>query len=237
MKNFKQSDTGNAGLTPQTFEQAALDFERSKNQELKFSRKVAWFVAGSAMGLAIVSSVAGAIAVFKRPEPIPTIITLDKGTGVSSVVRNVADAHDKFDEVVDKHWLSEYVRFREGYDWYEISGSYDVVKLLSSNDVSSEYESEIKAPNSALNVLKDNGKIRIKVGSVSFVGDMAQVRYTSEKTNASGHNLDGSPVQNFVATVSYTYDVESSMTEQERMISPMGFKVLSYRRDAEVASQ
>lgn len=237
MKNYKTSNKETTGLTPQKFTEAALDFERSKNDELRLSRKLAWTITGASLVIGMVASVSGAIATWKRPEPIPTIITLDKGTGVSTVVRSVADAHDKFDEVVDKHWLSEYIRFREGYDWYEISTSYDVVKLMSSADVASGYETEVRSKNSPLNLLKDNGKLKVKVGSVSFVGDMAQVRYTVEKTNASGHNLDGSPIQYFVATVAYGYDTKSAMTEQERMTNPMGFKVMSYRRDAEVTAQ
>lgn len=234
MRFFQSKAKDNVAVTPQTFEQAALEFERFKNKELRSSRKIAWAVAGAAGVIAILSAGATGIAIFNREEPKPMIIKLDKGSGVAEVMRELDDAPAHFDEVTDKHWLSKYVCYREGYDWYEISSDYEVVKLMSSDDVGKEYEREIRAPFAPLNTLKETGKLRCKTLGVSFVGTAAQVRYTTEKVNASGFNVDSSPMQFWTATVTFDYQPTRRMTDKEREENPLGFTVLSYRRDAEV---
>lgn len=220
--------------TPQSFIDSALDFERSKTEEAVKSKMLAWKIAG-VFGVAfLISTLTAAIAVFKRPEPHPTVITLEKGTGISKVERSVLDASDHFDEVTDKHWLSEYVKYRESYEWYEISTSYDVVKLMSSPVVFEEYSNQVYAKDAPLEVLKDKGRLRVFDVSVTFVGSTAQVHYSVEKLNPSGVNTDNSPVKRYISTIAYQYE-NRPMTEQQRMVNNLGFTVVSYRRDEEVS--
>lgn len=220
--------------TPQSFTDAALDFERSKTAEAEKSKRLAWKIAG-AFGVAfMLSTFTTAIAVFMRPEPHPTIITLEKGTGISKMERSVLDAADHFDEVTDKHWLSEYVKYRESYEWFEISSSFNVVKLMSSPTVFEEYSNSVYAKDAPLEILKDKGRLRVFDVSVTFVGSTAQVHYSVEKLNQSGVNTDNSPVKRYISTMTYVYE-NRPMTEQERMVNNLGFKVLSYRRDEEVS--
>jgi len=219
---------------PQNFVDAAADFERSKTEEAYKSRNLAWKVAG-VFGVAFLLSAASAsIAIFKRTEPQPTVITLEKGTGISKIERTVLDAADHFDEVTDKHWLSEYVKYRESYEWFEISTSYDIIKLMSSPAVFDEYSNSVYAKTAPLELLKDKGRLRVFDVTVSFVGSTAQVHFSVEKLNQSGVNTDDSPVKRYIATIAYQYE-NRPMTEQERMINNLGFTVVSYRIDEEVS--
>jgi type IV secretion system protein VirB8 len=218
---------------PQAFAEAAADFERSKLEELKRSRTIAWRIAGAATAVAGVAVAAAFVAIVMRTEPEPIILKVDNSTGATAVLRSIRDSKDQYDEVVNKYWLAQYVRTCEAYDWYTIGDQFEACKLMSEDDVAKEYARKVQAPESPLKVLKDKGKVVVKVGSIVFLGDSAQVRYTSEKLNASGENLDNSPVQKWIATVVFQFK-PGQMTEQQRLVNPLGFKAVAYRIDPEV---
>lgn len=221
-----------ASRAPQSFEAAAQDFEESKIIGLKLSRKIAWIVAGSAIGLAFLCVVGILLALFNHTDPQPVVLTHHTGTGVITMARSIKDTQDKYDEVTDKYWIANYVRHREGYDWYTIGSDSEVVKLMSAGDVGAEYMREIQMPTSPLELYKDKAKVVVQITSISFIGNLAQVRFTKERVNTSGENLDSSPVQPYIATIAYRYE-SGMMTEQQRLINPIGYKTISYKKDDE----
>jgi type IV secretion system protein VirB8 len=148
-------------------------------------------------------------------------------------MRSIRDDKDQYDEVINKYWLAQYIRTCESYDWYTISEAFEVCKLMSSPAVASEYSKRIQAPQAPLNVLKDKGKIVAKVTSIILNNEIAHVRFTTEKLNQSGENLDGSPVQKWIASLAFEFK-PGQMTEQQRLVNPLGFRVPSYRVDPEV---
>lgn len=224
----------NNNLNVQGYTQAAKSFEKSTIDEIKRSRKQAWIVCFISILFALIALVSAAISLLTRVEPEPTIIQVDKSSGYTTVLRSVKNAEDQYDEVVNKHWLARYVVLRESYDWYTISTAYGIVNLMSSGDVSAEYERKIRAPNGPLEMLGKNGRIDIEVDSIAFIGATAQVRFSSEKLSADGINNSSAPKQRFIATIVFKYDASQRMTSQERLENPLGFKVLSYRIDSEV---
>ncbi|MDR0577697.1 MAG: type IV secretion system protein [Candidatus Accumulibacter sp.] len=197
--------TSNPKRRPQSFIEAAEDFERFKIEEIKKSRKIAWLVASVSMGITVVSILAFLVALLTRPEPEPTIIQVDNATGATMLLRSIRDSQDRYDEVVNKYWLANYVRIREGYDWYTIGEQFEAVKLMSEADIASEYAKTVQAPNAPLVALRDRAKIVAKINTISFIGDMAQVRFTTEKQSTSGENTDGSPVQKWIATIAFHF--------------------------------
>jgi type IV secretion system protein VirB8 len=236
---FKKTRKKETVLTPkripQTFIQAAEDFEKFKVDELKKSRKLAWgiaFVCAGITGFAVVGIV---MSFFLHTEPEPVVLKVDNGTGNVEMLRSLKDQYDSHDEVVNKYWLANYVRTCERYDWYTISVDYKACELFSSSDVFREYANRVQAKDAPLNLLKDKGKIEVKIISIAFLGaNNAQVRYTKQKLNAAGED-DGQPLQRWLATISYQYQ-SMLMTEQQRLVNPLGFKVFSYRPDPEVLS-
>jgi len=221
-----------ANRIPQSFMEAAADFEKFKVDELKRSRTLAWRIAAVATAICTISIIAFLVALLFRRDPEPTILKVDNDTGATTVLRSVKDDKDQYDEVVNKYWLAQYVRTCEGYDWNTISDQFEACKLMSDNAIASEYSKRVQDKNSPLNTLKDKGKITVKVNSIAFIGETAQVRFTTEKLNASGENTDNSPVQKWIATVAYLFK-PGRMTEQQRLINPLGFKAVSYRVDPE----
>lgn len=229
---FKKQETA-AKRIPQIFTEAAAEFEKSKIEEIKFSRKIAWSVAGFSGVIGVLGVVCALVALLHRTEPEPTILQVDKSTGATTVMRSVRDSQDHYNEVINKYWLATYVRRREGYDWFTISEDFEAVKLMSDSDAEKEYIQKVYLPSSPLTLLKETGKIKVEIISIAFFGETAQIRYTSEKLNPSGENMDGSPVQKWIATVAYQFKPSLQMTEQQRLTNPLGFRVVSYRVDPE----
>jgi len=221
---------------PETFTQAARNFEIFKVEELKKSRKLAWIIALVALVFSGICIVGIVMSFALHREPAPVVLKVDNGTGNVEMLRSVKDQYDSYDDVVNKYWLAQYVRTCERYDWFSISVDFKSCELFGSSDVFKAYSSKVQAKQAPLSVLKDKGKIEIRIVSIVLMDkNNAQVRYTSQKLSAAGENTDGSPLQRWIATITFEYHA-ILMTEQQRLINPLGFKVLSYRVDPESAT-
>ena len=218
---------------PQDFVSAALEFERLKFEEIQKSRSMAWVVSAVSAFIAVIGVIGISVAFITRSEPEPTILKVDMSTGATTVMRSVKDASDQYDEVVNKYWLANYVRLCEGYDWYMISIDFEACKLMSEPSVASSFEKQVNDPKGPLSVLKDKGKIMVKISSIAFVGKLAQVRFTTERRNSSGDPIIGFNGNKWIATIAFWF-YPGMMTDQQRLINPLGFKVVSYRVDPEV---
>lgn len=212
---------------------AAVDFERSKVAELKRSRTVAWAIAFVSTGICSIAIIGMVIASIVHTEPAPVILRVDNSTGATTVLRPVLDVYDHYDEVVNKYWLAQYVRNCEGYDWFTVSVDVDTCMLMSEPEIAKEMLRKVRAPGSPLNELKDRGRVRVKVVAIAFIDKTAQIRFTTQQLSTSGEALPNAPLHKWIATLAY-YFRPAQMTEQQRLVNPLGFRVASYRVDPEV---
>jgi type IV secretion system protein VirB8 len=218
---------------PQVFTEAAADFERFRIEEIRKSRRIAWVVAIAAVVIAGIAVTGIALSFALKQEPAPVVLKVDNATGDVTMLRSLKDHNDHYGDVVNKYWLGNFVRTCERYDWFSITVDYKACELFMMPDVFKAYSSKIQDKASPLNVLKDRGKIDIRVISIVLLSaNNAQVRFTSQKLNAAGENPDGLPIQRWIATIAFQYR-SIQMTEQQRLVNPLGFKVLSYRVDPE----
>ena len=118
------------------------------------------------------------------------------------MLRSLRDSKDVYDEVVNKYWLANYVRTCESYDWYTISDQLEACKLMSEDTIAKQQDQKARAADAPLNILKDTGKIAVKISSIVILSEStAQIRFTSEKQSTSGDNFDNAPLQNWIATI------------------------------------
>lgn len=195
---------------------------------------MAWVIAIIAASICSLAILAFLVAMLMRTEPEPVVLRVDNSTGATTMLRSMRDDQDKYDEVINKYWLAQYVRTCEHYDWYSINEAFEACKLMSDDPVARQYAIKVQAEHSPLNVLRDTGKIAVQIVSIVFVGDTAQVRFTTQKVNNSGENIDSSPLQKWIATVTFAFKPSLMFTEQQRLVNPLGFRVYSYRVDPEV---
>lgn len=161
----------------------------------------------------------------------PYIVRVDSSTGAAQVLSTVPVVKKSYDQVIDEHFLSEYVKFRESYDWYTVGDYYRATLLMSEPKVADYYKKTYGSnnQNSPVNVFKKDFRIKIDIKSINFVGDTAQVRFTKTKLPISGSNDENQiETYHFLAIVAYHY-VKSKMNNEQRQINPLGFEVISYQ--------
>lgn len=214
------------------FIQSAKAFEQAEIERVKKTSKIAWKIAGACLVLTGIA--VGAVA-FLTPLKTtqPFVIRVDNNTGATDIVTTLKNKEQTYGEVMDKYWLTQYIRHRESYDWETIQDIFDATNLLSSPSVQSEYSKIYhNNPNAPHKILKDNFKVMAKVKAVSFVGKMAQVRFDKVTVSLSGDVSKQIPTQSMIATIGYEYS-NQPQAEKDRSVNPLGFQVVSYRVDPE----
>lgn len=208
---------------------AAKSWETDAVVRSRRSERIAWRVAiaGGVIALAAVSAVAG-LAPFKEVEAF--IVRVDKNTGFTDVITRVDEKSMTRDEAIDKFFLSEYVNAREEYSDAIAFANYKKVGLMSASDLGQKYYEGFRPenPKSPLNTYGRDGKIEVKVTSISFVDNgVASVRFERADNN-KGQKRDS----RWIATITYDYQAPP-LDASERLINPLGFQVSDYRVDAE----
>jgi type IV secretion system protein VirB8 len=215
------------------FIEKAQGFEKSRILELEKSRKIAWRLVVGFGAIALSSVIAVAmIAPLKTVEPF--IVRVDNNTGLTDTVSYIKNQDLAADEVMNKYFLSQYVNLREGYDWHMIQATYDATMLFSSRTIKDEFAKLYERTDAPHKILKDQAKVLVKVNAITFIGDIAQVRF--EKTVEPTGRGDGMEkhTSRWIASIAYGYENKPAR-ESDRLINPLGFQVNSYRVDPESA--
>ena len=167
-------------------------------------------------------------------EAVPYVARVNETTGHTDIITTIKDKQMHYDEVINKYWLAEYVRYRESYDWNTIQSTFDATNLLSAPDVQAAFKEIYNSPEAPHKIWRQQAKVVAKVTNISFVGDMAQVRFTKQIMPTSGATDQTPPPQKLIATISFEFKA-TPMEESDRLINPLGFQVTSYRVDPEAA--
>ena len=199
------------------------------------STRVAWIVVGVALGVAAFEAVALAmLAPLKTVQPITLLV--DRQTGFVQTVDPTSPRRITADDALTQAFLAQYVSAREGFDRATIPADYRKVALWSGGPARSSYLAEIPPANPAspFNRFAPGTVVSVKVKSVSRLGDnLALVRFDTLIQDLNGRFNVAQP---WIATVRYRY-VSAPMSLDDRLVNPLGFQVMSYRRDLESPSE
>jgi len=114
-KKKKQNAESSPRQEAITFIQKAQEFERSQLDAVRRNNRVAWRVAGVSMFISVLA-VGAVIGLTPLKSVQPFVLRVDNNTGATDVVTSIRDIKKlKYDEAIDKFWLGQYIRFREGY--------------------------------------------------------------------------------------------------------------------------
>ncbi|MBU9597622.1 virB8 family protein [Burkholderia multivorans] len=211
----------------------ALDFEVSVTHLQERSERRAWYVAASAVVVAILCAVALAVMVpFYRVVPLP--IEVDRLTGEAQVI-DVLDAKQvHMREVEDKHWVEVYVRSRERYDWGLLQMDYDRVLDMSDDRVARDYRTIYSGPDALDRKLGATTQRRIRILSTTLVPDEPGHAVVHIEQTTWKNGIDNAePPQRFVITLAFTYRPAMFTRERTAIENPFGFRVTAYSRDPE----
>lgn len=213
----------------------AVDFETSKSVLAAKSERRAWTIAKTACGLTALSWLALALLMpLKTVEPY--VVTVDKHSGQTQIVSVLSQETQTLTEqqAIDRYWLSNYLRWREVYDWYTLQQDYNRTLAFSSPVVKQEYAS-IYEGEQALDV-RFGKRVQALVNILSIVNDtnshIATIRFEKTIKHVDDHGPGQTSV--WVATVGYRYAPDKEMNEAQRLINPLAFEVTSYRVDPEL---
>ncbi|HVI55568.1 MAG TPA: type IV secretion system protein [Luteibacter sp.] len=224
----------------------SVSFEVTVADLAKRSEKRAWIVAICSLA---VSVMLGGTIYYMMPmkEKVPYLILADAYSGTSSLSRlsdDVVNRQITSSEAVNRSNVAHFVLAREAYDLALTNlRDWPTVLTMAAPDVAQSYMN-LHAANNEQSPYKIYGKsraIRVKILSISLIGGEngqtpkgATVRFQRnvfDKVNGSTYPLD-----NKIATISFTYKPNLRMDDQNRIENPLGFQVTGYRVDNDYGS-
>ena len=214
----------------------AISYEASIRYLVEKSNRRAWLIAFLSIFISIISVTA---VVFLTPlkSVEPYVIRVDNTTGMVDIITSVNQTEFVSDnEALDKYFTTSYVKIREGYFYNILQNDYTTVQIWSSPEVSSDYLKIYEGDNSRVDILKNRTEIDVEINSVALGNSngmkMATIRFNQIYKDAKSRTITNKKAK--IVTLAYDYSPQSLMTENERLINPLGFKVLTYRVDDEV---
>ena len=212
--------------------QAAESWGADRHDELTKSRRTAWIVAGVAAAIALFEAIA---LVFLTPLKTvePYTLLVDRHTGFVQALNPLEPQRVSGDTALTQSFLVQYVIARENYDVNSVQNDYRKVALWSADKARSDYLTIMQSNNAASPLVKypRGTMVETLVKSVSPISaNVALIRFDTRRRDAAG---DWQPAQSWVSTIKYRYSGEP-MKQEDRVFNPLGFQVLSYRRDAEM---
>lgn len=212
------------------FIQQANQFEKSQIDAIKRNNKTAWRITAASLLLAVLSVIA-VMLLTPLKTVTPYVIRVDNNTGATDIVTVLQQSETSYGEATDRYWLSQYIKMRESYDWWTVQSTYDASMLLSSSVLQNEIAAFFESEAAPYKVFKDKYRVDIKILSISWVGDTAQIRFEKQvKPLIQGQKAP--VVQRYIATIGYRY-VNTAQAEKDRLVNPLGLQVMSYRVDPE----
>jgi len=169
--------------------------------------------------------------------PLKSVSTLpvlvDRQTGYVEVLKPDGRRELTANGALTQSFLAQYVLARESFDITAVAANYRKVALWSAGDARSQYLAVMTAtnPKSPLRALPRTAIIDTTIKSISPVGpDTALVRFETRRRDEDGRS--DSP-HAWAAIIAYRF-TDASMSVEDRLVNPLGFQVVHYRRDPEV---
>ena len=165
----------------------------------------------------------------------PYVIQVDPKTGITEVVDPVSTRQLTANEAITNYFVAQYVRAREGYTASDILRAFETVRLMSdAKAVFAKYKREIDGnnPDSNPSRLGANGTRQVKFKSTPIVLEPGrlQLRVLIEERQ-DGLNLSGQ--YHRIITLRYEY-TQLSLSPEERLVNPLGFRITEYDMDEEL---
>ena len=135
---------------------------------------------------------------------------------------------------LDKHFVAQYIKAREGYYYDMLNQDYIFVQLLSTPEIAESYRQIYTGDNARDTRLGNATQVEVQIISI-VLGESAGAKTATARINLKTTNKN-SKAENMatkVITLTYTYQT-AQVDEENRLLNPLGFKVSNYRVDEEV---
>lgn len=224
----------------------SVDFELTIADIAKRSERRAWWVAFTAIAMALILA-GGYFYMLPLKQKVPYLIMADAYTGTATVARLDGDFSVRgitTKEAINRSNVSHFVLARESYDLELLKlRDWTTVQTMAAPYVKSAYAALFvnTNPNNPMTLYGRTQAIRVKLLSIQLIGDGpgrtprgATIRFQRSVFNKQ--NGSTRPLDNKIATMEFTYKDNLEMDDQSRVENPLGFWVTSYRVDDDYAT-
>ena len=223
-----------------------VNFELTLADRARKSERRAWLVAWSAIVMSLI--LAGGYFLFlPLKEKVPYLVMADPYTGTASVARlsgNFQDRDVTTEEAINKSNVAQFVLARESYDSGLIGQrNWRTTLSMAGPAVSPAYialHSESN-PERPFRLYGGASSVRTRILSIVLMGGGAGTRPTGATVRFQRSLYDKGrgqvqPLDSRIATLEFTYHPDLRLSEEDRLLNPLGFRVTNYRVDDDFAA-
>lgn len=221
-----------------------VSYELTLAERMRHSERRAWVVASCAVAASLVLA-CGYLLFLPLKERVPYLVMADPYTGTATVARLVGDFHDRdvtTEEAINKSNVAQFVLAREAYDSGLIGQrNWRTTLSMADSAVAPAYialhsESNPERPN---RLYGSSRAIRVRILSIVLIGTPgarptgATVRFQRSIYDKGRGRPE--PLDSRIATLAFRYDPDLRLSDQDRLLNPLGFRVTNYRVDDDYA--
>lgn len=160
----------------------------------------------------------------------PFVIQIDENSGVTEVVDSKTNTEFTSNEMLIKHFALKYILSREEYNFRTVQDNMQVVRIMSLPDVYRSYISDMLDTNGPIAVFAAHTERRLSLISSNVKtnktsGDITiDARFGVVETSTQRQPLK----YTIAVTMICHFDSSAKLTDDQRMINPLGFVVIYY---------
>jgi len=222
-----------------------VSYELTLVDRMRRSERRAWIVASCAVATALILA-CGYLLFLPLKERVPYLVMADPYTGTATVARLVGDFHDRdvtTEEAINKSNVAQFVLARESYDSGLIGQrNWRTTLAMADSAVAPAYvalhsESNLERPNRLYGASR---AIRVRILSIVLIGGGPGRRPTGATVRFQRSIYDkgrgrADPLDSRIATLEFRYDQDLRLSDEDRLLNPLGFRVSNYRVDMDYA--
>lgn len=220
-------------LDPSSYYAEAQSWRADVVDNLRRSRRRAWSVAGVASAIAGLATTA-VVLLTPLKTTVPYVIELERSTGYVQAARVADPGTLADDEAVRQSSLYHYVLARESIDAADIAENYERTLAWSGGAARHSYLSlwDKSNPHGLIGRYPIGTNVSVAIKGISPLSpNSALVRFATTSRDANGR---AGATAHWQAVIGYRF-ADRPLSQPARFLNPLGFTVLSYRRDADLA--
>ncbi len=222
-----------------------VSFELTLTERALRSEKRAWLVAWSAIVMALILA-GGYLLFLPLKEKVPYLVMADPYTGTASVARLVGNFENRdvtTEEAINKSNVAQFILSRESYDSGLIGQRNWRTTLSMAGPAVAPAYTALHAeanPERPFRVYGAAKALHIRILSIVLIGGGEGRRPTGATVRFQRNVYDkgrgrSDPLDNKIATMEFTYNQDLRLNDEDRLLNPLGFRVVNYRVDNDFA--
>lgn len=170
----------------------------------------------------------------------PFVVQIDERSGTTEIVESAALSEYSANEALIRYFALQYIHARESYNYHTFAEDKNKILLMSDGSVSRLFREDISSdnPKNPVNVYGATTEKRVYTKGFTFLQKNTSLGESQVQAILIVQEVSTSrnPIQyTLTVTLTCVFDPEFIQSDEERVINPLGFKVVAYRADKDIA--